>query len=370
MRIKGRIRPRISAVGLPLPAEFTLLKGPEGAQEADGLLSWTLPGLDAGASVETAVTLQSPYTYIDTLFSGAYAGAEGWQRDYAAPQLTAMAGGAVPIATARELLDNNVSVEGVATMYTGGFFAGSGSKFYLQDESGGIQVYVPNAGGVLEVNIGDRLRVTGDIDLYRDSIELVPGDFTVDVELLEAGAAEVLAVPISLLDNEQNPEVIGRLNSITGTATRIDEFTYSYEVDLMDEAGNETMVYIDKDSGVTAEPMEVGEQYRITGISEFYSSDKQLMPRLQSDIVKIYPPVLLLEVAAANSSAPGEILTYVISVTNHTEAPLTNVQISAPVPAEGAEVQAISSGSTMDEEQIVWTIPEIAANGGLQRCEL
>ena len=311
------------------------------------------------------VTLQSPFTYVDTLFSGAYAEADGWSRDYGEPQLMTMSGGAVPIATARELTDSTVSIEGVATMYTGGFFAGSGTKFYIEDESGGIQVYVPGAGGVLNVDIGDRVRVTGDIEFYRDSIELIPGDFNVDVELLEKGVPEIQPALITPLDNENNPEVIGRLNTIEGTATRIDEFSFSYEIDIIDEAGNQTLIFIEKDTGVTAEPLEVGEQYRITGISEFYSSDKQLKPRLQSDIVKVFPPILLLEVGAANSAQAGETVTYVISATNHTTEPLTNVQIAAPVPTTGATLAEISAGGEAGAEQVVWTIDEIAAEGGI-----
>ncbi|MDX1413921.1 MAG: lamin tail domain-containing protein, partial [Candidatus Promineifilaceae bacterium] len=108
-------------VALPTIPEFTLVTAPPGAEEAEGLLSWSLPGLEAGERVDSIVTVQSPFTYIDRTFSGAYAEADGWLRDYSAPQLTTMAGGAIPIATARELVDSTVSIEGVATMYTGGF---------------------------------------------------------------------------------------------------------------------------------------------------------------------------------------------------------------------------------------------------------
>ena len=44
-------------VALPMVAGFPLLNGPEGAVEADGLLSWKIPSLEAGESVETTVTL-------------------------------------------------------------------------------------------------------------------------------------------------------------------------------------------------------------------------------------------------------------------------------------------------------------------------
>jgi len=352
-------------VALPTIAGFSVVSAADGATETDGYLVWTIPALAGGETIQETITLQSPFTYVDSLLSGTYAEAEDFLRVYSAPRLMTMAGGAIPIATARELQDSTVSVEGIASMYTGGFFAGSSAtKFYIEDDSGGIQVYVPGGRDEVIVNIGDRVRVTGNIELYRDSIEIIPGDFATEVELLAEAAGTVQPAIITPLDNENNADVIGRLNSIEGTATRIDEFTYSYEIDLMDDSGNQTLVYIEKDTGVTAEPLEVGDRYLVTGISEFYSSDKQLKPRLQSDIKKIYPPVLLLDIQAANSVQPGQVLSYTITATNHTAETLNNVQISAPAPVPGAAVAEIGAGGTTEESKLRWTIEELAGDGG------
>jgi predicted extracellular nuclease len=82
----------------------------------------------------------------------------------------AVEGGAIPIAVARTLEGKRVTVEGIATMYTDGFYAGTtGTKFYLEDETGGIQAYCPGGKDLVTVDVGDRVRVTGEIEVYRDS---------------------------------------------------------------------------------------------------------------------------------------------------------------------------------------------------------
>ena len=72
-----------------------------------------------------------------------------------------VAGGAIPIATARTLKGETVTIEGIANMYTDGFYAGStGTKFYLQDGTGGIQAYCPGGKDLVHVSVGDRVRAT------------------------------------------------------------------------------------------------------------------------------------------------------------------------------------------------------------------
>ncbi len=103
-------------------------------------------------------------------------------------------GSAIPVSTARELIEKEVVVEGISTMYVGGFYAGSGAKFYLEDESGGVQIYVANAGNSLVVPLGSTVRVRGVIEPYRDSIELIPASEDL-VEILEVGNQESYQSP-------------------------------------------------------------------------------------------------------------------------------------------------------------------------------
>ncbi len=350
-------------VSVPVADHFEVAALPEGVERVNGRVQWTIPQIEVDGRATAVISLQSPYTYVDTLMHSAFAQADGLLAAYAPPRLITMAGGAIPIAAARELVGSVVSVEGIATMYTGGFYAGStGTKFYLEDETGGIQVYVPGGKGRVNIGIGDRVRATGTIEVYRDSLELIPDVALTDVEVITAGEMDWPATEISLTASQSDDAVLGRLNRVSGTAVRIDEFSFSYEIDLMDEAGNVTLVYIEKDTGITAEPLELGKQYQVTGISEFYSNARQIKPRLQSDIAEIFPPELMIGLTAANNVLPGEIIEYAIAVFNYTDAPLTNVRVMAVAP-EIAEIVALNEGVAADGV-IEWLIDELAADGG------
>ena len=226
-------------------------------------------------------------------------------RAYGALVPIVIEGGAIPIATARTLEGKVVTVEGIATMYTGGFYAGStGTKFYLEDGTGGIQAYCPGAMDIVSVKIGDRVRVTGEIETYRDSVEIIPGVYPDHVEMLsetvdvckscsgtkpsdfevKEGPLPPHAVTARAANTDES--ILGRLIQVEGTITRLEEFSYSYEVDLLDDQGDTMFVYIDKESRIDAEVLEVGKQYRVAGISELYSAQWQLKPRLTADFVR------------------------------------------------------------------------------------
>lgn len=351
-------------VVVPLPDYFVGEELGESGLMEDGRFHTLIPELGAGETAVFTIDLRSPYTYIDTLVSGYYVEADGLMRTYGPLRQVIMAGGAVPIATARDLSGSVVSVEGVVTMYTGGFFAGSSStKFYVEDETGGIQVFADGGASVVSAAIGDRVRVTGTVTEYRDSLELIPVENEKDVEILGQNGLPPEPAVITASENENEARVLGRLNLIEGTITAVDELTFDYQVDLQDDAGDTTVVLIEKQTGVTAEPLDVGSRYRVTGISEFYQGLHQIKPRLQTDLVKVFPPVLALSVQATNNVLAGEELLYTITAVNHTDAPLTNVQITAVAPDQGEIIEILEDGLVADG-LIQWQIDELAAHGG------
>lgn len=351
---------------IPIPDYFTITALPENAHSVEGAVVWTVPDLPAAGSANASIALQSPYTYMDTLVSGYYADADGLIRRYGPPQQITMAGGAVPVAVAREMVGNVVGIEGVATMYTDGFFAGTtGTKFYLEDDSGGIQVYVPNGMGLVDVAIGDRVHVTGKIELYRDSLEIIPVTVPDDVTVL--GKEEPpSSMPITVADNESDDTVVGRLTTLEGTITRIEEFSFSYEIDVADDLGNTTLVYIEKETGVTVESLDLGEQVSITGISEFYSGFRQIKPRQQSDIERVYPPIVWIDMLAANNIQPGKVLTYTITIHNYTPAAINNVRLLGTAPGgqgNALNVQPDKNGVSAYGD-VMWNIETIPGDGG------
>ncbi len=122
---------------IPLPENFELGPLPAGATEIDGRIEWHLDTLAEGGSESIIIRLMSPWTYRSSHIRGSYVEAGNWPlRAYAPPLSIAVAGGSIPIATARTLTGKTVTVEGIATMYTDAFYAGStGTKFYLEDET-------------------------------------------------------------------------------------------------------------------------------------------------------------------------------------------------------------------------------------------
>jgi len=368
---------------LPLPPGFEILSAPEGGSESEGApategvpsiegassiageLEWIIPELADGATQSGTFVVQAPWTYLSTLIRGYYVESTDWDARAYGPLLPlAVEGGSIPIATARTLTGQTVTVEGIANMYTGGYFAGTtGTKFYLEDETGGIQAYCPGGQGAVEVEVGDRVRVTGLIEVYRDSIEIIPATYPDDVEVMERGAAAPEPASVTLQEATSEEALLGRLIAVEGLATRIEELNYSYEVDLVDELGNLLLVNVEKDTGVTTEPMDTGKAYRVAGISELYDGQWQIKPRYQADLADIYPPELMLEVHARNSVQPGEIITYSLTAYNHTEAPLADVRIVALPPAEGVSGATILDGGLQSGDAILWTLPELAGGG-------
>ncbi len=93
-----------------------------------------------------------------------------------------------------DLLDQKVTVRGYVTTPN---YSSSGSQFYMQDETGGVQLY--NGGIILDLNFGDEVQVTGFVDHYRGSTEIVDfadGGFTLlstgnDVEPKEITIADL-----------------------------------------------------------------------------------------------------------------------------------------------------------------------------------
>ena len=360
-RSLAQVRARI-----PIPAQFEVISLPDGATQSDGWVEWLVNDLADGATESESILLQSPWTYLSTPIQGYYVeSSEGEHRAYGPLRPLAVEGGAIPIAVARTLEGKRVTVEGIATMYTDGFYAGTtGTKFYLEDETGGIQAYCPGGKDLVTVDVGDRVRVTGEIEVYRDSMEIVPATYPDDVEILEAGADEPQPTSALLEAATKDESLLGRLIAIEGTATRIEEFTYSYEVDLVDEEGSTLLAYVEKDAGLTAEPLDLGHLYRVTGIHELYNGIWQIKPRYQSDFAEIFSPELMLEMDARNSVLPGGAITYTLTVYNHTPTPLSNVRVEAVPPAEGVSVSEVLDGGRQEASLLVWTIPELDGGGG------
>ncbi len=350
-------------VTLPLTDSLTVIDiEAGGAQDANGRVVWKLDALPAGKKTALGLTAQAPWTYVRIHISGYSAVSPDLPRPVTGPAaITDVQGGVIPIRVARSLpRGTRVTIEGVATMYTGGYYAGGGNtKFYAQDDSGGIQVQVFGESGPLpQVSPGDHVRVSGYIEHYRDSIEIIPESLPADVEIL---GAETPPSPktMTVAQAVGNPQNAGQYIAVTGLATRIEEAAYSYEIDIMDAAGDTLFLYVDKGTNLTADDLTEGALYTVAGILEYYQGKWQLKPRLPDDFQRVYPAVLRLELSAPNTAAPGNPITYTLTAWNHTPKALTHLVISSTIPAEPAQ---IFDGGVQQGDAVFWEIPSLPPN--------
>ena len=326
--------------------------------------------LAAGETRSSEIRLKAPWTYLTmTAANITLADASGAWLAQAGTQRTAVAGGAIPIGTARGMANQEIIVEGIATMYSGGYYAGSGNtKFYIEDETGGLQVWVDDGETDVHVALGDRVRVRGMLLVYRNAMELAPT--SAGVEVIEKGtdAASWPALTVSVEDAANDAQhLAGRLIQTEGTVARIEEFSYSYEIDLVDESGNLASIYVDKLTEINMEAIQSGETYRVTGVVEVTDDTPRIYPRIQSDLAKVYPPVLEVVINAPAAVKAGEEFSVTLTITNYTPDMLTDVAVTAPLPAYDFRVLAIADGGVEENKTITWTIPQLAAEGGAVR---
>ncbi len=248
-------------------------------------------------------------------------------------------------------------------MYTGGLYAGSsGTKFYLADQTGGIQVYVPGGMGKVEIPLGAYVRVRGMPQPYRGAIEIIPSPD--DVTLLKNPEENPLWEPLSISVNQfrsNADQFVGELVSVSGEVTRVEEFSYSFEIDLQD-AGEVISAYVDKQTGVNVETMEVGQYYQLTGIIEKLDDNFQIYPRLQADLLELQPPTVTLDVQIPVNYIPGEVIPIQFIVANHLAEEISGLNLELSIP-EGLEILDVSDGGSISEGAVTWSLPQLAGNG-------
>jgi predicted extracellular nuclease len=339
---------------------------PESMDTLDEAVLWTVGQLTPGEKRSEKILLSTPWAYLDYRVNTFFATVgESDVSYFAPPVLTRSAGGTIPIGIARGLIDSEITVEGIATMYTGGYYAGSGNtKFYLEDETGGIQVQVFNGEGDVVVPIGAQVRVTGTVGVYRDSIQIVPSAVPEDVEILSTSPD--VDTPMTTTNINQTTSDLetlpGRLIQVEGSVTRVEEFTYSYEIDLTDDEGHFLRLYVDKLTEMSVEKIELGKRYFASGILDLRDGSVLLYPRIQSDLQEIIPPALILTLEAPNTTLPGETFPVTLKATNYNSSTIQDLTITTDLPSSGISLGDISEGGTRSADKLTWEIPELEGN--------
>ncbi|MGD8850621.1 MAG: endonuclease/exonuclease/phosphatase family protein, partial [Anaerolineales bacterium] len=351
-------------VVVPLPEQLDVSPLQKDFNVEAGKAIWLIDRIDPQETLEASLALTAPWTYLTLDFTNIHVEISTLEDfSFAETRRVDIQGGTIPIAVARDLVGSEVIVEGVATMFTGGYFAGSGNvKFYLEDETHGVQVWVPSGEGSLDITIGARVRVRGLMDVYRGAHELVTAT-PEDVEVIELGEPpDALEVPIQQAVHDEGT-LPGRLVSMQGTATRVEEFNYSYEIDLVDETGNLITLYIDKLTEIPGEFFEAGRQYEATGILESTDDRIQLYPRIVEDLREVFPATVRIEVEAPITVIRNQPFEIIFKVHNNTFNPATGLELWLDIPAELRLIQAEDKAERTDNS-IRWSLPEIPPNGG------
>ncbi|MBN1231346.1 MAG: endonuclease/exonuclease/phosphatase family protein [Anaerolineales bacterium] len=351
------------SVDVPLPAELEILNTEE-YSTSNNLISWTVDEILPGGRKVLPVQATAPWKIVELEIKNANFSADNLPISiFTQRSLLAVEGGVVPIEVARTLEGSELSVEGIVTMYPDGFYAGSGAKFYLQDETAGIQVYVTQAQGALNYPIGAKVRVQGIITPYRGSLELVPTSKD-QIELISPKDLSNVPVPVALSVQEavNGFDLLeGLLVEVQGSVARVEEISYSYEIDLLDDLGNRLTVYIDKETHINIDNVETGKEFNLTGILEEKDGMLYLNPRVQEDITDIIPAVLIIQPILPLQIPEVGNVRILFEVWNHTGSAVQTVQAEFFSPLESTVIGVSQNGQVL-EGVILWDIGEMGVD--------
>lgn len=176
-----------------------------------------------------------------------------------------------------ESLGTSVVVEGVVTAAQGTF--GSRS-IYMQDPTGGVQVFGVDSGAGLE--LGDSLRVSGTLSAFNGQLQI--GSPTVDV----LGTGTVPA-PVTLTGAQVNARThegqLARVENVTVTAVGGSATSTAYNVTVTDPAGISFVVRVSGSGvGIPQTYWEIGSKYDVVGLLGSFRGTAQLLPRAPSDV--------------------------------------------------------------------------------------
>jgi DNA/RNA endonuclease YhcR with UshA esterase domain len=215
----------------------------------------------------------------------------------------------IPISQARARPNlSPVTVEGVVT-------AGRGQlgprNFYVQDASGGIQVFLPSNSPIV-ADLGDSVRISGGIGFFAGEVQISQG--TIVVETLGDGtvpaprnlnSAEVMARTFEgQLVRVDSLEVI----SITTFGTPV---VTTANVVVRTPQGDQFQVRIENAANVPPTTFEVGRVYTVTGPIGINNNNIQIKPRSTADVVRTSAPT----VADARAQSLGTTVTVIGVVT-------------------------------------------------------
>ncbi len=344
-----------------VPETLAVAAMPAGVSIDAGRLIWTIDQLDSGGSQSISLILKAPWTRGNfALLNPMVTSSTLARAAFASPAWITVQDGPIPIGVARSLLNQSVTVEGVATITTGALFAGAGNaKFYMSDSTGGVQIWVPGGEFDLDIPLGAKVRVHGMPQDYRGTVELV-ADSSDSVEVMAQDAAPS-ALEATISQTQQSPgDLAGKLIRVEGQLTQAVDETYSYNLTLDNPQGETLNVYVDKQTQLQVEGLAIDQPYAISGILETPDGIPTLYPRLASDFEQAYPKALLVTLNVPASAPPSSPFEISATVSNHTGQDVHSMRVTTTLPTS-SEIIEIGPGGALDGAKLTWQVGDLAS---------
>lgn len=191
------------------------------------------------------------------------------------------------IAEARKRMNETVTIKGTVTANQSAIGGGKLST-YMQDDTGGINIFSPSQADFPELKEGMNVSVTGKVASYKGLTEIVPASGGIEV----TGEGATLPNPFLLTIEELKRAEIadqyeGRLVKIKGfVETKPDSPAGGgYNITMIDANYNPLTLRVMEDTNAV-HLIEQGRWFEVTGILSRYNT-LQLLPRKQEDIKKL-----------------------------------------------------------------------------------
>ena len=188
------------------------------------------------------------------------------------------------IAAIRDLPDETtVTTSGIVTADAKSISNGKQLSTYIQDETGGINIFAYDRSDFPDLKKGDKVTTTGSLKTYKGLKELVP----TEIEVISSNEAlpEPKEITLEDLQSEETAKKYeGQLVKVKGNARQVPSSAAGggYNVSFVDEAYNGTTLRV-MENALDISKIEEGKWYEVTAIVGRYDS-YQLIPTEASDI--------------------------------------------------------------------------------------
>lgn len=179
--------------------------------------------------------------------------------------------------------DTTVTTTGIVTADAKSISNGKQLSTYIQDETGGINIFAYDKSDFPDLKKGDKIKTTGALKTYKGLKELVP------TELEVVSSNETLPEPKEItleeLQSEETAEKYeGQLVNVKGYARQVPKSAAGggYNISFVDEEYNGTTLRV-MENALDVSKIEEGKWYDVTAIVGRYDSF-QLIPTEASDI--------------------------------------------------------------------------------------